>query len=72
VRLIDLEPRWLSVAGRHGQSVAFRCPLHPNDAKDRLAIPFANPVDGGEPRTGNCINGAMWHGFITNGEVTNA
>jgi hypothetical protein len=51
VRLIDLEPRWLSVAGRHGQSVAFRCPLHPHDPKDQVSVPFANPIDGGTPRT---------------------
>lgn len=33
---------------RHGLGISFMCPLH-RQPSDRLAVWFANPVDGGEP-----------------------
>ena len=47
MRLVDLNPRWFSEEGRHGQGVTFDCP-HCAGAI-RLAAAFANPLDGGAP-----------------------
>ncbi len=46
MRLTDLEPRWVSESGRHGQGMTFACPA---GCGGRLGVPFANPVDGGGP-----------------------
>ncbi len=44
MKLTELDPRWFSEDGRHGQGFTFTCPLCRNM---RLGVPFANPVDGG-------------------------
>jgi hypothetical protein len=57
MRLADLEPRWIVGSplydgiNRTGMGVSFDCPLH---REHRLAVFFANPIDGGPPhrRTG--------------------
>lgn len=46
MKLIDLDPRWCSSAGRHGMGLTFLCPVHRDH---RLGVQFANPIDGGEP-----------------------
>ncbi len=46
MRLTELDPRWISVTGRHGQGVSFECP-HCRDSY--LGVWFANPIDGGPP-----------------------
>jgi hypothetical protein len=63
VRLRDLDPHWLGEAdhvpepdgsvrpGRKRLGVSFRCPVHPQDGH-RLAVLFANPIDGGTPLQG--------------------
>ncbi len=48
--LRDLDPRWTCDAvGRHGMGISFDCPVH---RTHRLAVAFANPVDGGQKMTG--------------------
>lgn len=42
----DLDPRWASADGRHGQAVSFDCPC---GCRERLIVPFSNPIDGGAP-----------------------
>jgi hypothetical protein len=52
MRLAELEPRWWSQDGRHGQGVTFRCPCPRCQAGPRtvrLAVAFANPLDLGDP-----------------------
>jgi hypothetical protein len=45
IRLRDLDPRWTcDTYGRHGQGISFECPIH---REHRLAVAFANPIDGG-------------------------
>jgi hypothetical protein len=44
MRLAELEPRWWADAGRHGQGMHFLCPVC---KKERIAVAFANPIDGG-------------------------
>jgi hypothetical protein len=95
MKLTDLEPNWISIEGRIGQGMHFLCPAC-NNGVCRLAVFFANPIDGLEPyptpmTPGNTHrwqrDGATfdvltlhpsinspdhWHGWIRNGEVTNA
>lgn len=57
MRLTELEPRWwISTFGwtpaepwpRYGMGVTFLCPVHRGAcAIGRIAVPFANPLDGG-------------------------
>ncbi len=45
MKLTELDPRWC-VAGpgeRHGMGISFECPVHRDH---RLAVMFANPIDG--------------------------
>jgi hypothetical protein len=87
VRLTDLDPRWGSETGRHGQFVDFLCPC---GCGEMLCIPLANPLDGGAPfaskvlwrREGDTFDTLTlspsidspghWHGWVKRGEVTNA
>jgi hypothetical protein len=49
MKLTELDPHWTcDTLGRHGQGLSFECPVHRDH---RLAVPFANPVDGGEKMT---------------------
>jgi hypothetical protein len=55
MRLIDLDPRWCSenrLTGeqRTGMGMSFLCPVHRDH---RLAVAFANPIDGGSVMTGH-------------------
>lgn len=45
-RLVDADPSWVKWQGRAGMGIAFDCPIHDGC---RLAVPFANPLDGGAP-----------------------
>jgi hypothetical protein len=46
MKLLELNPSWCTaVKGRHGMGLSFECPIH---RFHRLAVMFANPVDGGE------------------------
>jgi hypothetical protein len=48
--LVELDPRWTSTSDdRHGMGVSFNCP---HCRVQRLAIWFANPLDGGPPAPG--------------------
>jgi len=50
MKLVDRDPRWIAEAGRHGMGVSFDCPCSKclaSDNRERLAVWFANPVDGG-------------------------
>lgn len=50
MKLSDIEPRWTaSTKGRHGMGISFLCPVHRNH---RLAVAFAEPLDGGSPMPG--------------------
>ena len=45
MRLVELDPHWTcDDLSRRGMGVSFDCPIHRNH---RLAVAFANPVDGG-------------------------
>jgi hypothetical protein len=59
VRLVDLEPRWVTaVEGRDGMGISFECPCCRGTARaTRLAVYFANPIDGGPPAD-DAIDGA--------------
>ncbi len=49
MRLTDLDPHWYAYAGRHGQGIDFDCPHCPAGQRTKLAVAFANPLDGGPP-----------------------
>lgn len=49
MRLTDLDPHWYAFEGRHGQGLDFDCPHCPEGNRTKLAIAFANPLDGGPP-----------------------
>jgi hypothetical protein len=46
MRLVDLDPRWFAEPGREGQGIVFLCP---HCRGGYIAVPFANPLDGGAP-----------------------
>lgn len=48
MRLAELEPRWLTILGRDGMGVSFRCPCQPR-CPSRVFVEFGNPLDGGRP-----------------------
>jgi hypothetical protein len=51
MKLTDLNPHWTCDAiGRHGMGISFDCPVH---REHRLAVAFANPVDGGAKMGGS-------------------
>lgn len=57
LRLTELDPRWCSeqpsVTGapqRRGMGLSFLCPVHRDH---RLAVAFANPIDGGRVMSGH-------------------
>lgn len=43
MRLLELEPEWVSPPGRYGLGVVFACPAH--GAVCRVIIFFLNPLD---------------------------
>lgn len=46
----SLSPNWLTAsADRRGMGITFRCPCRGGACRQRLAVWFANPVDGGPP-----------------------
>lgn len=49
MKLTDLNPRWVAAENRHGMGIAFSCP---HCKEIRLAVFFANPIDGGAAWTG--------------------
>lgn len=58
MKLIELNPRWTCDApGRHGQGISFECPVHRNH---RLAVAFANPIDGGERMKSSGSSSYFW------------
>ncbi len=46
MRLSALDPKLWAEPGRHGQGVVFLCP---HCRGGYIAVPFANPLDGGAP-----------------------
>ena len=48
MQLTELDPRWMTIPGRHGLGMSFYCP-HCQNA--RIPIWFKNPIDGGPPIT---------------------
>jgi len=58
MRLTDLRPAWISQPDRDGQGIAFDCPCC---GTARLAVPFANPLDGGEPMP---LTAGVWRSLI--------
>jgi hypothetical protein len=46
MRLVSLEPRWISRDGRVGLGVSFLCP---RCKAQRLFVAFETPLDGGAP-----------------------
>lgn len=62
VKLTDLNPRWCSAGpngayGRHGMGLSFDCP---HCRTQRLAVFFANPIDGGAAADGSETK-YLWH-----------
>jgi hypothetical protein len=49
MRLIDFDPSWTAIKGRHGMGLAFLCPCCPKERQQHFHVPFANPLDGGAP-----------------------
>jgi hypothetical protein len=50
MKLADLRPTWIALAGRDGQGIVFDCPCCVGTPRAlRLAVAFANPLDGREP-----------------------
>lgn len=51
MKLIDLDPRWMTIAGEGSARVGmtFDCP---HCGRIRIAVPFANPLDEAGPREG--------------------
>ena len=51
MKLVFLQPRWVTaVEGRYGMGFSFDCPCCVGTPRHtRLAVYFANPVDGGPP-----------------------
>lgn len=82
MRLVELDPRWVSEDGRHGQGLDFLCP-HCREL--RLVVFFERPLDEGAPlawqrlwaRAGSTFetltlrpsNTGHWHGLITDGAI---
>jgi hypothetical protein len=58
MRLVDLDPRFFGVSdGRTRVGVDFECPHCaatgiPKDERERIPVPFTNPLDGGAPLKG--------------------
>lgn len=55
VRLIDLNPRWVTSAGRTGAGLSFDCPgtcCATAAVRQRMQVLFRNPMDGGDPSVG--------------------
>lgn len=51
MRLSELNPTWYHWSGRTERiGVSFDCPVH--GTAHRVHVPFANPLDGGEPEKG--------------------
>lgn len=46
MKLTDLDPKWWAEPGRRGQGIVFLCP---HCRAGYIAVPFANPLDGGAP-----------------------
>lgn len=67
MKLTELNPHWTcDTLGRHGQGISFECPIH---RTHRLAVAFANPVDGGEKMTGNGYGGDPKHWWQRDGST---
>ncbi len=50
MKLVDLEPRWISGGGRRGLGLMLNCPgkcCTGPGAVERIPVWFANPLDGG-------------------------
>ena len=54
MKLTELDAKFYALPGRPGMGLLFRVP---GTECDLVAIPFANPLDGGEPEVGR---GAYW------------
>lgn len=59
MRLADLRPAWISQPDRDGQGMAFDCPCC--DGAARLAVAFANPIDGGAPMP---LSPGVWRSLL--------
>lgn len=55
--LAELDASFVAPEGRHGVAVQFRCP---GCQRERLVIPFANPIDGGGADPSMNYRGVLW------------
>lgn len=73
MKLTDLDPKFYGMGGegisnaegtpvpaRKGMGLIFNCPCGKCNEMRRLAIPFANPLDGGPPYDEKIGRGALW------------
>jgi len=67
LKLMALDPHWTcDELGRHGMGISFECPIH---RTHRLAVPFANPVDGGAKMSDRGYGGGPDHWWQRTGET---
>ena len=57
MKLTDLDASFVAPEGRHGVAVQFRCP---GCQRERIVIPFANPIDGGGADPSMNYRGVLW------------
>lgn len=68
MKLIDLHPVWFAEPGRVKQGIVFDCPCclgKPMKERARLAVAFANPLDGG-PVFPIHNQGILWDALVWN------
>lgn len=80
MKLVDLEPKWITNAKGQRVGLSFRCPLEPC----RIYLAFSNPLDDAQSRPGWQRHGddfrtmtlyptpfikGQWHGAVVSGEV---
>lgn len=57
MKLVELDSSFVAEDGRRGVAVQFRCP---GCQKERIVIPFANPLDGKAPDPSMNFRGVLW------------
>jgi hypothetical protein len=57
VKLVDLDPHWVSEPDRHGQGITFLCPC---GCGERIGVSFRNPIDFGAPMASPIAHSGHW------------